>query len=144
MVLDKDILTVRRDIGRGHQVETFATALVGRAYIGDYAQIAHIGQGLHFIAIVESKRHIEHLAYIVIDLGDDVDTLVDVVIHQGLAVVFSLFRINKLDGSGHHSLLGHIAYGRFFEIDNRVIAIRLVVITKCADKQVVGVVIDPA
>lgn len=147
MVLDQDILAVRGYIRSGDEMEAFVgLVLLAIAEVGTYAEIADIGQGLGLISVVEAEGHGEDLADIIIDLGDDKDRLGQVVIHQRLAVMLLAVGIYELDIARREGYLRRVdgIDSRFFEIDDGIVAVRLVVVAESAYEEVVRAVIHPA
>ena len=144
MVLNKNILSIGRYICAGDKVETLE-GFVGLAIaeVRFHTEVADIRERLGLIAVVQAERQREDLADIVVNLGDDIDHLLAVIVHDGLVVMILTIRINVLDLLRRDGYLGGVnrIYRRFGEIDHRVITICLFVIAKSTDEEVVGVVV---
>ena len=142
MVLDEDIVAIGGYVGGRDEVEASALLVLGiDTDVGAYAKVADIGERLCLVTIIRAERQAEDLADIVIDLGDDVEDLVAVVIHECLVVVASAIGIDIVNLRGGDCDVT-ASDGGFFEIEDAIEIVVLVVVSEGSDEEIVRAVID--
>ena len=148
MVLNQDIFAIRRNIGSRYEMETPVTKLFPlKGAITDIrlqTKIAYIfnGYGIRCI-VIQTERYLEYLAYIIINFGDDIDGIREIIIHQRFVIMTFAIRIFIPYEIWCNRLHRHIdgINGRLLKPYDSIVFPLLVIIAKRADEEIVGSVI---